>query len=56
MVPECHLLGVHCRNFELYRMRTDRHWLHQKVVTHGRHYGIKATALEFGCSRNTVRK
>ena len=37
-------------------MRTDRHWLHQKVVTHARAHGIKATAREFGCSRNTVRK
>ena len=37
-------------------MRTDRHWLHQKVVTHAREHGIKATAREFGCSRNTVRK
>ena len=37
-------------------MRTDRHWLHQKVVTHARAHGINATAREFGCSRNTVRK
>src|SRR6185503_19078315 len=47
---------VHSRYFELYRMRTDRHWLHQKVVTYARDHGIKATAREFGCSRNTVRK
>ena len=37
-------------------MRTDRHWLHQKVVSHARAHGIKAAAREFGCSRNTVRK
>jgi len=37
-------------------MRTDRHWLHQKVVTFARQHGIKATAREFGCTRNTVRK
>lgn len=48
--------GVHSRYFELYRMRTDRHWLHQKVVAYARDHGIKATTREFGCSRNTVRK
>ena len=42
--------------FELYRMRTDRHWLHQKLVAFARHNGLKAAAREFGCSRNTVRK
>jgi len=47
---------VHSRYFELYRMRTDRHWLHQKVVSHAREHGIKATVREFGSSRNTVRK
>jgi len=37
-------------------MKTDRHWLHQKLVTHARQHGVKATARAFGCSRNTVRK
>jgi transposase len=37
-------------------MRTDRHWLHQKLVAFARHNGLKAAAREFGCSRNTVRK
>lgn len=37
-------------------MRTDRHWLHQKLVAFARAHGLKATAREFGCSRNTVRK
>ena len=37
-------------------MRTDRHWLHQKLVSFTRKNGIKAAAREFGCSRNTVRK
>jgi len=52
----CHLARVHSTYFELYRMRTDRHWLHQKLVTFARAHGLKATAREFGCSRNTVRK
>jgi transposase len=37
-------------------MRTDRHWLHQKLVAFARSYGLKAAAREFGCSRNTVRQ
>lgn len=37
-------------------MRTDRHWLHQKIVSFAREHGIKATVREFGCTRNTVRK
>jgi transposase len=37
-------------------MRTDRHFLHQKLVAHARAHGLKAAAREFGCSRNTVRK
>jgi len=37
-------------------MRTDRHWLHQKLVAFARANGLKAAAREFGCSRNTVRK
>jgi integrase/transposase-like protein len=47
---------VHSRYFELYRMKTDRHWLHQKLVGHARQHGIKDAARVFGCSRNTVRK
>src|SRR5262245_34256057 len=52
----CHPLAVHSTYFELYRMRTDRHWLHQKLVAFARAKSLKATAREFGCSRNTVRK
>jgi transposase-like protein len=37
-------------------MRTDRHWLHQKLVAFARAHGLKAATREFGCSRNTVRK
>lgn len=47
---------MHSCYFELYRMKTDRHWLHQKLVAHARHHGIKDAARSFGCSRNTVRK
>ncbi len=47
---------MHSTYFELYRMRTDRHWLHQKLVAFARSNGLKAAAREFGCSRNTVRK
>lgn len=42
--------------FTLYRMRPDRHFLHQKLVAFARAHGLKATAREFGCSRNTARK
>ena len=52
----CHPLPVHSTYFELYRMRTDRHWLHQKLVSFTRQHGIKAAVREFGCSRNTVGK
>jgi len=52
----CHPLGVHSTYFELYRMRTDRHWLHQKLVAFAANHGLKAAAREFACSRNTVRK
>lgn len=52
----CHPVPVHSTYFELYRMRTDRHWLHQKLVAFARDHGLKAAAREFGCSRNTVRK
>src|SRR5512146_384266 len=52
----CHPLAVHSTYFELYRMRTDRHWLHQKLVAFARAQGLKAAAREFGCSRNTARK
>ena len=48
--------GVHSAYFELYRMRTDRHFLRQKLVSHARQRGLKAAARAFGCSRNTVRK
>ena len=48
--------AVHSTYFELYRMRADRHWLHQKLVTLARTSGLKAAAREFGCARNTVRK
>jgi transposase len=37
-------------------MRTDRHWLHQKLVAFAKANGLKAAARQFGCSRNTVRK
>jgi transposase len=47
---------VHARYYELYRMKTDRHWLHQKLVTHARQHGIKDAVRVFGCSRNTVRQ
>ena len=47
---------MHSTYFELYRMKTDRHWLHQKLVAFARANGLKAAAREFGCSRNTVRK
>jgi hypothetical protein len=52
----CHPLLVHSTYFELYRMRTDRHWLHQKLVAFAAQHGLKAAAREFGCSRNTARK
>ena len=52
----CHPVAVHSTYFELYRMRTDRHWMHQKLVAFARARGLKAAAREFGCSRNTVRK
>ena len=47
---------MHSRYFELYRMKTDRYWLRQKLVAHARQHGVKAAARTFGCSRNTVRK
>lgn len=56
LAKTCHPLLVHSTYFELYRMRTDRHWLHQKLVAFARAKGLKAAAREFGCSRNTVRK
>ena len=52
----CHPVAVHSTYFELYRMRTDRHWLHQKLVAFARVHGLKAATREFGCSRNTARK
>jgi hypothetical protein len=50
-----HPRRVHSSYFELYRMRTDRHFLHQKIVAHARAHGIKAAAREFA-ARNTIRK
>ncbi|WCJ58044.1 helix-turn-helix domain-containing protein [Fontisphaera persica] len=47
---------MHTTYFELYRMRTHRHWLRQKLVAFAKTHGIKAAVREFGCSRNTVRK
>jgi transposase-like protein len=37
-------------------MRTDQHFLRQKLVQYARQHGLKAAARAFGCSRNTVRK
>ncbi|WP_425499934.1 helix-turn-helix domain-containing protein [Fontisphaera persica] len=54
--PICYPPGVHTTYFELYRMRTHRHWLRQKLVAFAKTHGIKAAVREFGCSRNTVRK
>src|ERR1044072_4809643 len=51
-----HPRRVHSSYFELYRMRTDRHWLHQKIVAYARTDGVRAAAREFGSSRNTIRK
>ncbi len=51
-----HPRPVHSSYFELYRMRADRHWLHQKIVAFARQNGIKAAAREFGAVRNTIRK
>ncbi|MBM3891278.1 MAG: helix-turn-helix domain containing protein [Verrucomicrobia bacterium] len=47
---------MHAAYFELYRMKTERHWLRQKLVAYARQHGIKAAPREFRCSRNTVRK
>ena len=47
---------MHSTYFELYRMRPDRHILHQKLVAFATKHGAKVTAREFACSRNTVRK
>jgi transposase len=37
-------------------MKTDRHWLHQKLVAHARTHDLQDAARSFGCSRNTVCK
>ena len=47
---------MHSSRFEWYRMGTNRYFLRQKLVTYPQAHGIKATARNFGCSRNTVRK
>jgi len=52
----CHPPAVHSTYFELYRMRTDRHFLHQKLVAFAAQHGVKAAARQFLCARNTVRK
>jgi transposase len=52
----CPALAVHSTYFELYRMGTNRHFLHQKLVAFARTHGLKAAARAFACSRNTVRK
>ena len=35
-------------------MKTDRHWLHPKLVACDKAHGLKAAAREFGCSRHTA--
>ena len=47
---------MHSTYFELYRVKTDRHWLHQKLVAFAHQHGLKAAARAFACARNTVRK
>ncbi len=37
-------------------MKADMYILRQHLVAYARKHGIRAAALEFGCSRNTVRK
>jgi len=46
---------VHSTYFEVYRIRTDRQWSHQKLVRFTLDHGFKSAAPEFGCFRNTVR-
>ncbi len=48
--------AVHSTYYELYRVKTDRHWLHQKLVAYARQHGLKAASRAFGADRNTVRK
>ena len=47
---------MHRTYSELYRRRTDRDWLHQKLVASPRTPALKPPAREFARSRNTVRK
>jgi transposase-like protein len=42
--------------WEIYQMKGERHVLRQRMVSHAREHGIKATCRTFGCSRSTVRK
>jgi hypothetical protein len=37
----CHSVPVHITCFELYRLRTDRHRLHQKLGAFARANGLK---------------
>jgi hypothetical protein len=50
----CHPAAVHSTYFELYRMRTDCHWLRHKLVAFARQHGLKAASRHFRCDRNTV--
>ena len=42
--------------YEIYRMRGQAYILRQKLIACACAHGIKAAALTFACSRNTVRK
>lgn len=42
--------------FAIYQMSAKRHILRQALIRHANEHGIKATARNFGCSRNTIRK
>lgn len=42
--------------YDIYRMKGERYILRQRLITHARANGIKAAAMAFSCSRNTVRK
>ena len=43
---------MHSTYFELYRMRTDRHGLHQKLVAFARTNGIRAARGNVSEKRN----
>jgi hypothetical protein len=40
----CHPPAVHRTSFEHYRMRTDRHFLHQKLVAFATQHSVQAAA------------